>query len=217
MSLFSKSIINSFKFLFQLICCISENLGFDIFTENNVVGYIQIPTYHRVSAMRLTVTFNNISAISWRSVLLVEETRRLGETYQRATIHLQTLSHNVVSSTHRLSGIRAHSFSVISTDWISSCMCNYHTIMVPFPYYNSMYYIQRENYSFYFFQTSLSFSMTSLNQASSLIYFLTRNVESQSNITINLHVSNVSSWYISLEKRRKATKVLESDATYLVA
>jgi hypothetical protein len=32
-------------------------------------------------------TFNNISVKSWRSVLLVEETRVPGENHQAATIH----------------------------------------------------------------------------------------------------------------------------------
>jgi hypothetical protein len=41
--------------------------------------------------MVLNATFNNISVISWQSVLLVEETRVPGEN------HRQTLSHNVVS------------------------------------------------------------------------------------------------------------------------
>jgi len=43
-------------------------------------------------------TFNNISAISWRSVLLVEETRVPGENHKPAASHLQTLSNNVVSA-----------------------------------------------------------------------------------------------------------------------
>jgi hypothetical protein len=41
-------------------------------------------------------TFNNISVISWRSVLLVEETGVPGENYRPVTSHWQTLSHNVV-------------------------------------------------------------------------------------------------------------------------
>jgi hypothetical protein len=41
-------------------------------------------------------TFNNISVISWRSVLLVEETEVPGENHQPAASHRQTLSHNVV-------------------------------------------------------------------------------------------------------------------------
>jgi hypothetical protein len=43
--------------------------------------------------MVFNATFNNISAISWQLVLLVEETGVPGEN------HWQTLSHNVVSST----------------------------------------------------------------------------------------------------------------------
>ena len=47
-------------------------------------------------------TFNNISVISWRLVLLAEETR----IPEKTTDLPQTLSHNVVSSTPRLSGVR---------------------------------------------------------------------------------------------------------------
>jgi len=43
--------------------------------------------------------FNNISAISWRSVLLVEETGGPGENYRPAASRWQTLLHNVSSST----------------------------------------------------------------------------------------------------------------------
>jgi hypothetical protein len=46
-------------------------------------------------------TFNNISVLYWRIILLVEETRVTGENHQPAASHRQTLSHNVVSSTHR--------------------------------------------------------------------------------------------------------------------
>ena len=56
--------------------------------------------------MVLNTTFNNISVISWRSVLLVEETVLLveetgvpRENNQPALSHSQALSHNVVSST----------------------------------------------------------------------------------------------------------------------
>ena len=45
--------------------------------------------------------FNNISAISRRSVLLVEETWVLGENHQPVSRHWQTLSHDVVSSAPR--------------------------------------------------------------------------------------------------------------------
>ena len=47
--------------------------------------------------MVFNATFNNISAISWRSVLMVEETRVPGENYQPAESNCKTLSHKVVS------------------------------------------------------------------------------------------------------------------------
>jgi hypothetical protein len=51
--------------------------------------------------MVFNTTFNNISLISWQSVLLVEETRVLGANHRPAVSHWQTLSDNVVSSTPR--------------------------------------------------------------------------------------------------------------------
>ena len=56
-------------------------------------------------------TFNNILAISWRSISLVQEIGVPGENYRPVVSHLQTLSHNVVSSTPRLNGIRTHNVS----------------------------------------------------------------------------------------------------------
>ena len=56
-------------------------------------------------------TFNNISAISWRSVLLVEETWVHRENHQPVTSHWQTLSHNVVSNTPSLSWIGTNNIS----------------------------------------------------------------------------------------------------------
>jgi len=51
--------------------------------------------------MVLNATFNNISVVSWRSILLGEQT---GENYRN-------VSHNIVLSKHRLSGIRTHNVS----------------------------------------------------------------------------------------------------------
>ena len=68
-------------------------------------------------------TFNNISVISWWSVLLVEQTRVLGENHRPVwqASHWQILSHNVVSSTPTLNGMQSHNVSVIGTDCIGSC------------------------------------------------------------------------------------------------
>jgi hypothetical protein len=46
-------------------------------------------------------TFNNISAISWWSVLLMEKTGVHGENHRHIASHWQTVSHNVASSTPR--------------------------------------------------------------------------------------------------------------------
>jgi hypothetical protein len=46
--------------------------------------------------MVFNATLNNISVISWRLVLLVDETRVPGENHWPEASHWQTLSHNVV-------------------------------------------------------------------------------------------------------------------------
>ena len=63
--------------------------------------------------MVFITTFNNISGISWRSALLMEETEVSGESHQPVISHWQILSHNVVSSTPRLSGIRTNNISCL--------------------------------------------------------------------------------------------------------
>jgi len=65
-----------------------------------------------VCLMVFNATFNNISVISWRSVLLVEETGGPWENHWPVASHWQTLSHNVVHfalieiRTHNISGDR---------------------------------------------------------------------------------------------------------------
>ena len=49
--------------------------------------------------MVFNATINNISVISWQSVLLVEETGVPKENHRPVASKRQTLSHNVVSST----------------------------------------------------------------------------------------------------------------------
>jgi hypothetical protein len=55
--------------------------------------------------MVFNATFNNVSVISWQSVLLVEETWVPGENHWPASSHWQTLSHDVVSRTPPLNGL----------------------------------------------------------------------------------------------------------------
>ena len=82
--------------------------------------------------MVFNAIFNNISVILWQSVLLAEETRVPGENQWPVASHWQTLSHNVVSSTPRLSRIRTYNLSS-DRSWLhrtSSCKSNYHTITI---------------------------------------------------------------------------------------
>jgi len=67
--------------------------------------------YSLGGGMAFNSIFNNISFISWRSVLLVKGIWVPVENHRPATSHWQTLSHNAVSSTPRLSGIRTHNSS----------------------------------------------------------------------------------------------------------
>jgi hypothetical protein len=48
--------------------------------------------------MVFNATFNNTSVISWRSVLLVEETGATGENHRLPASYRQICSHNVVST-----------------------------------------------------------------------------------------------------------------------
>ena len=62
--------------------------------------------------MVFNATFNNISAISWQSVLLVEETVVPREHHWPVTSHWQTLSHNVEHLA--INGVRTHTqFEII--------------------------------------------------------------------------------------------------------
>jgi hypothetical protein len=61
--------------------------------------------------MVFNATSSNISVISWRSALLVEETRVHGENHSLATSHWQILSHSVVTKTPRLTVIQTHKVS----------------------------------------------------------------------------------------------------------
>jgi hypothetical protein len=64
-----------------------------------------------INRVVINAIFNNISVISWRWVLMVEETIVPGENHRFVASHWQTLSHNVVSSRPGLSWIRTQNVS----------------------------------------------------------------------------------------------------------
>jgi hypothetical protein len=74
--------------------------------------------------MVFNATFNNISVISWKSVLLVEETRVPGENHRPVASHW----HNIISSTPRHERIPSNNFSGNIIDYTGSCKSNYHAM-----------------------------------------------------------------------------------------
>ena len=105
-----------------LIPCSSSEVSFLPVNINNLADTFPFVSLMSiiVRVMAFNATFNNISVISWRSVLLVE---KIGVHRQNpptlAASHWQTLSRNVVSSTSRLGELTA--LVVIGTDCIGSC------------------------------------------------------------------------------------------------
>jgi hypothetical protein len=105
----------------MLLCCYSsDNMHLKYTSILLTFSYVRNT---RFKVMVFNATFNNISFISWQSVLLLEETRVPREN------HWQTLSHNVVWSTpHQWVGFEYTNYVVIGTDCAGSCKSNYHTI-----------------------------------------------------------------------------------------
>ena len=71
--------------------------------------------------MVFNATFNKITFISWRSVLLLEETGVPGEKHRPAASHWQTY-HIVLYQVHlALTVIELTTLVVVGTDYIGSC------------------------------------------------------------------------------------------------
>ena len=82
------------------------------------IQIIYLLKYERIRAMVLNTTFNNILVISWRSVLLVEET---GETHRPVASDWQ-IYHIILYRVHlALNWFQLTTLVVIGTD----CICTY--------------------------------------------------------------------------------------------
>jgi hypothetical protein len=80
-----------------------------------------------VCLMVFNATFNNISVISWRSVLLVEETGGPRENH-RPQVQVTNKLYHIMLYTSPWSIFELTTSVVIGTDCIGSCKSNYHTI-----------------------------------------------------------------------------------------
>jgi hypothetical protein len=94
--------------------------------QTKVSTFVQSPL--RVMVMVYNAIFNNISAILWRSVLLVEETGVPGENHQPVASHWQTLIHKMLYRVHLAWARFELTTVVIASDCIGSYKSNYHTI-----------------------------------------------------------------------------------------
>jgi hypothetical protein len=76
---------------------------------------------------------STISVISWRSVLLVEETRVPGENHRHVVCYWQTfITQGFIEyiSPWSWTGFELTTLVVICTDFIGSCKSNYHTTTI---------------------------------------------------------------------------------------
>ena len=91
--------------------------------------HFQITNLLSGRVMVFNATFNNISVISWRSVLLVEQTGVPGKNNRTVASYWQTLSHNVgFEYILTWAGFKLTTLVVIDTECIGSCKSNYHRI-----------------------------------------------------------------------------------------
>jgi hypothetical protein len=74
----------------------------------------------------LNATFNNISAISWRSVLWVDDTEDPEKTTDLSQVTDKL--YQIMLCTSAWAGVEPTTSVVIGTDCIGNCKYNYHTI-----------------------------------------------------------------------------------------
>ena len=87
---------------------------------------LKFESYCRVSAMVFNAAFNNISVISWRSLLLVEETAVPGENHW--PVASPDKLYDIMLYQVHLAGFEFITLVMLGTDCTGCCKSNYHTI-----------------------------------------------------------------------------------------
>ena len=140
------------QFVCQLICQVWDLQGKTVninlllwiiyYKQNHNISYLKNKIFYTVYSVRyiywiqiclfvcfvvFNATFNNISAISWRSVLLVEKTGEPWENHRPVACHWQTLSPNVVHDSNMTSFFsyinKPATYYIVNSHW---CMARAH-------------------------------------------------------------------------------------------
>ena len=100
--------------------------------KQSICTFVHVIFYYRVTPKGygpFNATFNNISVISWWSVLLVEETREPGENHRLVTSHWPISYYHIRLYQVHLAraGFELKILVVKGSDYIGSNKSNYHT------------------------------------------------------------------------------------------
>ena len=116
--------------LFCNTCVMSKLVFANAITWWSLESHTQILKLHMfVCLMVFNATFNNISVISWQSVLLVEDLEKTTDLSQ-----VTDKLYHIMLFTSPWSRFKLTTSVVIWTDCIGSCKSNHHTIMTPIWY-----------------------------------------------------------------------------------
>ena len=105
--------------------------------------------------MVFNATFNNISVILWRSILLTKETRVHRENHRPATSLTNFITYCCIRHSSPWTGFKLTTLVVIGTDCTNSCKSNYNTITTMTAPNNITEIIKKNIYSSEYFFTFL--------------------------------------------------------------
>ena len=146
----------------------------------------------RAVNLAFIAVFNNISVMSRRSVLLVEETGVPGENHRTAAIHWQIYHILLYRVDLDWPGFELTTLMVIDTDCIDSCKSNYHMITTTMvPSVQRTVLTRHNNKS----EKSAWCSRFVLKQKAQPDFFSARSLKTSHQIDMSLHSNANISWF----------------------